>query len=183
MKQTQLSNISLVVSLLSNVSSFITPTQLLHPKPIIIPNDIQNNNIRTQIKYPQRRLYKGTKLNVVLTGKISSVLTKLAQARTKRRQIRKALEENVQYLDLLPILILGYILKPLNQYLYTNFCPKVLKKDYKKSVVCFVTNLLSQIGRIALIVYLFDILDVVLTVIGFEVARKYEFSTIVVSSN
>ena len=45
----------------------------------------------------------------------------------------------------------------------------------------FVTNVLSLVGRIALIICLFDALDFILTVIGFEITAKYEFNTMVVS--
>ena len=86
-------------------------------------------------------------------------------------------------LDIVPTCTLGWIMKPVSKYIYNKVFPAFLKRsrDYKQTILYFVTNVLSSIGRIALIVYLFDILDVILTVIGFEIAAKYEFSTIVVS--
>lgn len=179
------------------VASFLTSV------PPLLNNNRANINIRTGIEtvskgknkvekqlitsssYPheQKRssIRSPTELNVALTGKISSILTKLSNAPSKNKEVLSALQHNMNTLDIIPICMLGWIMKPVSKYIYNKVFPTFLKRsrDYKQTILYFVTNILSSIGRIALIVYLFDILDVILTVIGFEIAAKYEFSTIV----
>lgn len=121
-----------------------------------------------------------TKLNVALSGKISSTLTKLVLAREKTNEITKALQHNVNLLDIIPICMLGWIVQPLCKFTYLKVSQRIKALDlYEKSLICSITNVLSQIGKIAFIVYLFDVLDIILTEIGFLFAKKYEFSTIV----
>ena len=86
-------------------------------------------------------------------------------------------------LDIVPTCVLGWIMKSVSKNVYNKVFPNILdrSRDYKQTRLHFITNILSLIGRIALIIYLFDVLEVILTIVGLEIYAKREFSTMVVS--
>ena len=100
-------------------------------------------------------------------------------AREKTNEITKALQHNVNLLDIIPICMLGWIVQPLCKFTYLKVSQWIKALDlYENSLICSITNVLSQIGKIAFIVYLFDVLDIILTEIGFLFAKEYELSTL-----
>ena len=92
---------------------------------------------------------------------------------SKNKETMSSLRHNMSKLDIVSTHMLGWIVKPVSKF----FCNKVFVKCLDRSRECkmtifhFVTNVLSSVGRITLIVHS-CVLDVILNVTGLEIAAK-----------
>ena len=70
-------------------------------------------------------------------------------------------------------------MKPVSKSGYNKVFLKFLhrSRDCKQTTLHFIAGTLSSVGKIALIVHLLDVLDIVLTVPWFEITAKHEIST------
>jgi hypothetical protein len=142
--------------------------------------------LRTSHHQTSRAYPSLANMKLTLTGKIFPILTQLfIMTPDKIATIVAALQNHVELQDLLIILYFGWTTVPLAHLIYEF----VLKKDnsHNKSInektfedtwMYCIATLFSQAMRVLLLVFLADCAAVVLTALGFEVAKHHDLGYI-----
>ena len=104
-------------------------------------------------------------------GKISSFFSTLALNPRKYRAIKAGLKNEVVVLDIVALLFFSWSVKPLTKMVYYKLLHKhdYFKRDYDTSMFAVISNLASQISKIASLVYLIDVFDIILTGVSYVV--------------
>jgi len=138
---------------------------------------------RIEKKHPK------TKLNLDLANEVSSdpfiagrilpFLSKLYINDMKAKAIWTALKKEAHFADFAFIAVLGFAVGPISRILFQSIISKLVKYEWKDSLTKQISDALTQVAKIAFVVYLVDCLDIVLTAMDFHFAKRYEFSRIV----
>jgi hypothetical protein len=101
-----------------------------------------------------------------VAGRLGLVVKQLVLIRTEFRPVRSALVNAVDFSDVVLLGLLGWLPEPLaKRYFAWRYDDN---KKYEDSLLSRFASLISQLTKVTGIVYMFDMLSVVLTTVGFQ---------------
>ena len=164
----------LVLTLVRPVCSFAPPSTQLQVTPASTARRTKTSRYPSNLEAAAG----GTKEGLAIAGKIAPFLSKFAIDATKASKIGSALKKSCNIVDLLVISVIGWCSEPFVRFVYEKFIESWRKKDFDETILFYAWKLGSEAARIAAIVYAVDLLDVALTAMGMEFAKKYAFGDV-----
>lgn len=110
-----------------------------------------------------------------LAGQISPFLNKFVLSEAQRQNIWNGITDVASVQDIIFLLALGFAVVPLVELPYSTFVlsrnSKHSDRDFRSTSIYHVLDSLSQIARLAFVVYGFDMVKIFLIGAGFEIPR------------
>ena len=166
--------ISLVLSKFHCVFCFVTIN--VNKKNVEITNNHKDNSKALQASSGAQIIYQPA-----LMGKMSSFFSTLAINPRKLRVIKAGLKNEIVILDIIALIFFNWSVKPLTKVVYYKLLHKhdYFKRDYDTSIFSIASDLSSKISKIASLIYLIDVFDIILT----GVSLCYDFYVILLNCN
>jgi len=109
-----------------------------------------------------------------LAGNILPFIDKLIISPKEAKAIVQEIYRLCQWQDILIIVVLGWCFVPIVEIYYNNLTFSKDRVPYRESRVFHVATLISQIGQIALIVYVVDVMDIARATMGISFMDKLD---------
>jgi hypothetical protein len=111
--------------------------------------------------------------HVTLAGSLTPFVRRLFLSKEEFKHVLEIVSATVHWEDLTLILMLGWLSVPALKFPYEKL--KVTTKPFRQSYTFVVADLLQQVAKIALAVYLMDIVKLFCIGMGFDFCKMKEF--------